>query len=310
MRDPDSLRILLLGANGQLGFALNPALSQMGRVRALTRADLDLADAATFSKKLQAHLQDFQPQVIVNAAAYTAVDLAQSETDLVWQVNAHAVRELAAQAHAVGCMLVHYSSDYVFDGSGTQAWREEDAPHPLSVYGQSKLAGEQAIANQHDRAVVLRTSWVVGGHGNNFLKTILRLANEKESLRVVSDQMGAPTSVRVLAQVTVAVITQCLAASVRDAKWGLYHVAAAGETSWYGYALHAVEHAWSRGAVLRLRPSAIEPIRTEDYPLPAPRPRNSRLNTDKLRHTFALDLPSWKQEIEAVVDEILGVQQS
>ena len=303
-------RVLLLGAGGQLGSDLARALPVLGEVRALTRADLDLADAAHFETQLCAQLDAFEPDVIVNAAAYTAVDHAQTDVQTAMQVNADAVRVLAQQAKARGCMLLHYSTDYVFDGQGHTPWTEDDAPHPLSVYGQSKWAGEQAMAEVGARACVLRTSWVVGAHGNNFLKTMLRLASEKTELRVVADQIGAPTSVALLSEVSVALIRQMVRAEDDDARWGTYHVAPAGETSWHGYAVYAIAQAQQKGWPVKLDVQAIQAIRTEDYPLPAPRPRNSRLNTAKLRRHFALTLPSWQQGIDAVIDDILRGQPS
>jgi len=307
-RQEEPLRILLLGAQGQLGHGLALALTDLGEVRALTRAEVDLADATHLPAALRAQCDAFQPHVIVNAAAYTAVDQAQTQVDAAMQVNARAVRVLAQEAQARDAMLLHYSTDYVFDGSGEQPWSEDDAPHPLSVYGQSKLAGEQAIAEVAPRACVLRTSWVVGAHGNNFLKTMLRLATERTELRVVADQVGAPTSVALLCEVSVAVIRALHRAPSDDPRWGIYHVAPQGDTSWHGYATYAIAYAQRQGWPVKLAVQAIEAIRTEDYPLPAPRPRNSRLSTAKLQRYFGLHLPTWQSGIDAVIDDILKAQ--
>jgi dTDP-4-dehydrorhamnose reductase len=303
-----SSRVLLLGAHGQLGTALCEALPALGRVKALSRAELDFADAAHFAARLQAQLDDFAPDVIVNAAAYTAVDKAQEETALAWQINAHAVGQLAQAAQVRNIVLVHYSTDYVFDGSGERPWVETDRPQPLSVYGQSKRAGEQAIAEAGGRALVLRTSWVVGAHGGNFLKTMLRLGAERDTLRVVADQVGVPTSTRWLAQITCELLRQMHGATARDPRWGVYHAVPSGETSWHGYAVYVLTEAKRRGFALRVNPQNIEPIRTKDYPLPAPRPRNSRLDTRKLRTTFGCAMPPWQAGVDAVIDEILRGQ--
>lgn len=304
------LRILLLGANGQLGSHLAQTLTALGTVQALGRAELDLADASRCESMLLGHLDRFQPNVVVNAAAYTAVDKAESEPEVAMQVNGHAVRMLAQHVHARDGMLLHYSTDYVFDGSGDRAWTEEDTPHPLSVYGRSKWLGEQAIAQSGARACVLRTSWVVGAQGSNFLKTMLRLATQRNELRVVADQVGAPTSVALLARVSLEMIRCMHNQPADDPRWGVYHVAPRGETSWHGYALHAIARAQNQGLPLSVQLQDIHAIRTEDYPLPAPRPRNSRLSTAKLCRSFALDLPTWQDGIDAVIDDILGATPS
>lgn len=300
------LRILLLGANGQLGSDLARTLPALGTVQALGRAELNLADAPRWASALAHHLERFQPDVIVNAAAYTAVDQAESEPEVAMQVNGHAVRVLAQQAHARQCMLLHYSTDYVFDGHGDRAWTEDDPPHPLSVYGRSKWLGEQAIAESGARACVLRTSWVVGARGHNFLKTMLRLATERSELRVVADQVGVPTPVALLSRVSLDMIRCMHNQPAEDPRWGVYHVAPRGETSWHGYAVHAIAQAKRLGLPLSLQLQDIHAIRTEDYPLPAPRPRNSRLSTAKLCRSFATDLPTWQDGIDAVIEEILG----
>jgi dTDP-4-dehydrorhamnose reductase len=306
-RSPSRLpsRILLLGANGQLGADLAQGLPALGEVHTVTRAELDLADVVHLDARLAKLLDDFAPTLIVNAAAYTAVDQAEADRQTAFQVNAHAVRTLAQQARQRDCALIHYSTDYVFDGSGERPWTEQDAPHPLSVYGQSKWAGEQALAEVGGRVLVLRTSWVVGAHGGNFLKTMWRLAHERDTLRVVADQVGVPTSTRWLTQLTIDLWTQLSDARADDARWGTYHAVPSGETTWHGYAVHALTEAQRRGAALRVDPTRIEAIRTEDYPLPAPRPRNSRLDTHKLQQVFGVTPPAWQAGVDEVLDTIL-----
>ena len=273
-------RLLLLGANGQLGHQLAVQLQQLGEVKALTRAEADLANPAALRKALTELAQTFQPTVIVNAAAYTAVDKAQTETELAHAVNAESPAVLAELAKVWNATLVHYSTDYVFDGSGTQPWQESDTTHPLSVYGQSKRDGELAIAAQCPKHLILRTSWVVGAHGGNFLKTMLRLAAERDALRVVADQIGAPTSTELLADVTAHALRQL---QTRPELAGLYHCIASGETTWHGLACLTAQVAIQAGASLKVNPDAIKPILAVEYPLPAPRPMNSRMSSDKLR---------------------------
>ena len=301
-------RLLLLGANGQLGHQLATALKQLGEVKALIRAEADLANPVALRQTLSYIAQAFQPTVIVNAAAYTAVDKAQTETELAHAVNAASPAVLAEVAKAHNAMLVHYSTDYVFDGSGTQPWQETDATHPLSVYGQSKRDGELAIAALCPKHLILRTSWVVGTHGGNFLKTMLRLAAERDALRVVADQVGAPTSTALLADVTVKLLEAMSAAADNDARWGIYHVAAAGEVSWHGYAQHVIAGAWRRGAQLKASSESVTPIATSEYPVPAPRPLNSLLNTHKLQTTFGMTLPAWQVGVDAILDQLISTR--
>ena len=297
-------RLLLLGANGQLGHQLAVSLQQLGEVKALTRAEVDLANPVALREVLGRIAKTFQPTVIVNAAAYTAVDKAQTETELAHAVNVASPAVLAELAHAWNATLVHYSTDYVFDGSGAKPWQENDPTHPLSVYGQSKRDGELAIAALCPKHLILRTSWVVGVHGGNFLKTMMRLAAERDTLRVVGDQMGAPTSTELLADVTVKMLQAMSHAADNDTRWGIYHVAAAGEVSWHGYAQHVIAGAFARGAVLKASPDQVHPIATTEYPLPAPRPMNSRLNTQKIQHTFGVTLPAWQQGVDAILDQL------
>lgn len=296
--------MLLLGANGQLGFELSTALQALGPVKALTRAQADLSKPETLFSALALHSQHGAPSVIVNAAAYTAVDKAESEPEAAHAVNAASVQVMGQFAQQCGAMVVHYSTDYVFDGSGTSPWQESDTPHPMSIYGQSKLAGELALAQSCAKHLVLRTSWVVGTHGGNFLKTMLRLAAERDSLRVVVDQVGVPTSTALLAHVTVEMIRAMSDATPQDPRWGVYHVAAAGETTWHAYAQHVIGGAQARGAKLKANAEAVLPIPTAEYPLPAPRPLNSRLNTHKIQQTFELTMPSWQQGVDAILDHL------
>ena len=298
-------RLLLLGANGQLGHQLEVSLQHLGEVKALTRAEADLANPATLRETLGHIAKTFHPTVIVNAAAYTAVDKAQTEPELAHAVNAESPAVLAELANAWNATLVHYSTDYVFDGSGSQPWQESDATHPLSVYGQTKRDGELAIAARCSKHLILRTSWVVGAHGGNFLKTMLRLAAERDILRVVEDQIGAPTSTDLLAKVTVDVLQTMLPAAQEDVRFGTYHLATSGETSWHAYARYVIAGALQRGAHLTCKPESVEPIPTSAYPLPAPRPANSRLNTEKIRSTFGIELPAWQVGVDAILDALV-----
>jgi dTDP-4-dehydrorhamnose reductase len=300
-----TIQILLLGANGQLGHQLSTELLALGPVQALTRAQADLSDPVHLRDALENATALFVPDVIVNAAAYTAVDKAETDTAQAMAVNAQSVGVLAEFAQAVGACLVHYSTDYVFDGSGTRPWAEGDAVAPISVYGHTKYLGEQAIAKTCQKHVVLRTSWVVGAHGGNFLKTMLRLAADRDSLRVVADQVGVPTSTQLLADTTVALLRAMQGATADDARWGVYHLAPAGETTWHGYAQHVVAGALARGAKLKAGVNDVHPISTAEYPLPATRPLNSRLNTEKIQRTFGLSLPSWQQGVDAILDELI-----
>lgn len=298
-------RLLLLGANGQLGHQLAVSLQPLGEVKALSRVDADLANPAALREVLGRIAKTFQPTVIVNAAAYTAVDKAQTETELAHAANSASPAVLAELAKTWNATLVHYSTDYVFDGSGTQPWQESDTTNPLSVYGQTKRDGELAIAALCPKHLILRTSWVVGTHGGNFLKTMLRLAAERDALRVVADQVGAPTSTELLADVTVKLLQAMADAADNDARWGTYHVAAAGEVSWHGYAQHVIAGALQRGAQLKASPEAVSPITTAEYPVPAPRPLNSRLNTHKLQTTFGVALPDWQVGVDAILNQLI-----
>ncbi|MFK3766704.1 dTDP-4-dehydrorhamnose reductase [Pseudomonas putida] len=300
------MKILLLGKNGQVGWELQRALAPLGEVVALDRQGTgglcgDLADL----DGLAATVRQLAPDLIVNAAAYTAVDKAESEESLAARINAEAPGVLAREAAALGAWLIHYSTDYVFDGSGQSKWQEDTPTGPLSVYGRSKLDGERAIAASGARAVVLRTSWVYAARGHNFAKTMLRLAAERDALNVVADQFGAPTGAELIADVTAHIIRQVTNQKDSDSLAGTYHLAASGETSWHGFAQFVLAYASQKGIALKVAAEQIGAISTEAYPVPAPRPRNSRLDLGKLQSTFKLKMPLWQQGVQRMLDEIL-----
>ena len=289
-------KILLLGKDGQVGWELQRALAPLGELTALNRAECDLANPA----QIQAALEQYEPEVIVNAAAYTAVDKAETDQAMAQRINVDAVAELALYAREMGSLLVHYSTDYVFDGNKTEAYVEDDITNPLSVYGSTKLAGENKIRDALCRHLIFRTSWVYAARGGNFAKTMLRLAQERDALNVIDDQIGAPTSAELIADVTAHALRDVLSGR---APGGTYHLAAAGETSWYGYAKFVIDRARQQGVSLKLEDAALKPIPASDYPLPAKRPQNSRLNTQLLERSFALKLPQWQQGVARVLDE-------
>lgn len=296
------MKILLLGANGQVGWQLRRSLSVVGEVTALHRASAPLCGDLARPDELARTVQAVAPDVIVNAAAYTAVDRAESEPDAAFAINATACAALAEAAQRRGAWLVHYSTDYVFDGSGEQPWRETDACAPINVYGHSKLAGELAVARGCEHHLILRTSWIFDSWGQNFLKSILRAAARQDSLRIVSDQWGAPTRAALVADVTAQLLRQ-----LQPHSGGTYHLAAAGQTNWHEYATLAVAHAIECGMPLQALPEHIRPIASGDYPQPARRPHNSRLDTTRLRTTFALTLPPWQDGVRAVVAELAAL---
>jgi len=302
------MKILLLGKNGQVGWELQRSLAVLGEVVALDRqgsAGLcgDLADLAGLAQTVRS----VRPQVIVNAAAHTAVDQAESEPDLARAINALAPQWLAQEARQLGAWLIHYSTDYVFDGSGNRPWKETDATAPLSVYGRTKLEGEQLIAASGCHHLVLRTSWVYGARGGNFARTMLRLATEREQLKVIDDQIGAPTGADLLADVTAHAIRHLLPPMRRNdlTPSGVYHVAASGETSWHGYARFVLQQAQGAGLALKAGPEQVLPIPTSAYPTPAKRPHNSRLDTTLLQNTFGLKLPHWQDGVRRMLAETL-----
>lgn len=297
------MKILLFGRNGQVGWELQRSLAPLGELVALDRAGADglcgdLADAAGVARTVA----QLRPDVVVNAAAYTAVDRAETEPGLAHAINAQAPGALAEAARGVGAALVHFSTDYVFDGSGTRPWREDDPTGPLGVYGRTKLEGERNIAACLPAHLILRTSWVHAARGGNFARTMLRLAREREELQVVEDQVGAPTGADLLADVTAHALRPLLQGVAPP---GVYHVAAAGETSWHGYARYVLGQARSAGAVLKAGPEQVSPIRSSAFPTPARRPHNSRLDTARFRAAFGLALPHWEQGVARMLQEIL-----
>ena len=297
------MNILLFGKGGQVGWELQRSLAPLGRIVALDwQPEGRLCGDFTDLAGLAACVHAVAPDVVVNAAAYTAVDQAESEPERARTINALAPAVLAAEAARLNAWLVHYSTDYVFDGSGDTAWREGDATGPLGVYGRTKLAGEQAVAG-HDRHLIFRTSWVFAARGNNFARTMLRLAIEREQIKVVADQIGAPTGAELLADVTAHTIRRV---RQQPALAGLYHLVAAGETSWHGYAQHVIERARQAGQAIRVAPEAIVAVPSSAYPAPAPRPLNSRLDTRKLQTVFDLRLPDWQDGVDRMLEEILG----
>ena len=297
------MKILLFGKGGQVGWELQRALAPLGELVAL---DFDgengLCGDFSQPEAVAATVRRVAPDLIVNAAAHTAVDRAESEPDLARLINAVTPGRIAQEARTLGAHLVHYSTDYAFDGSGNAA-RTEDAPtNPLSVYGRTKLEGEQAIAASGATSLILRTSWVYAARGGNFARTMLRLAKERGRLTVIADQIGAPTGAELLADVTAHAVR---ALRVRPELAGLYHCVAAGETSWHRYARHVIARARAAGHDIRVADEAIVPIPTTDYPTPAVRPLNSRLDTRRLREAFGLVLPDWRQGVDRMLAEIL-----
>ncbi|WGS50614.1 dTDP-4-dehydrorhamnose reductase [Paraburkholderia sp. D15] len=295
--------LLVTGSNGQVGFELRRSLAPLGRVIALDRNACDL----TNPEAVRGAVAQWRPDVIVNAAAYTAVDKAETDADTAYAINGIAPGVLAEEARLLGSLLVHYSTDYVFDGRKDGAYTETDAVNPQSVYGKSKLAGEQAIAGSGATALVLRTCWVAGAHGGNFAKTMLKLGRERDSLRVIADQFGAPTTAALIADATAQIVARHWLHGRRETfPAGVYHLAAAGETSWHGYATEVLRSAAARGIELKVDPARIEAIPSTAYPLPAPRPANSRLDTSKLRANFDIHLPDWRQGVQFLLDQILS----
>lgn len=300
------MKILLFGRGGQVGWELQRSLSVLGDVVAL---DFDanqnpqgLCGDFTDLEGLARTVKAVWPDVIVNAAAHTAVDKAESEPELARLINALAPEMLAREAIKIGAWLIHYSTDYVFDGSGDTPWKEIDATGPLSVYGQTKLEGEKAVA-QNSKHLILRTSWVYAARGGNFAKTMLRLAGDRDSLTVINDQFGAPTSAELLADVTAHAIRDLQA---KPELAGLYHCIAAGETTWHGYAKFVLEQAAMLGLPLKATAANVAPTPTSSYPTPAKRPLNSRLDTTKVQSAFGLKLPHWQEGVRRMLIEIAG----
>jgi len=300
------MKILLLGKNGQVGWELQRSLAPLGDVIALDRHSQDFCGDLSNLPGLAQTVQTLRPDLIVNAAAHTAVDKAESEPELARTLNALAPGVLAQEAHKLGAWLVHYSTDYVFDGSGSQPWLETDTPAPLSVYGQTKLEGEQLIAAHCSRHLIFRTCWVYAARGDNFAKTMLRLAQERERLTVIDDQRGTPTGAELLADVTAHAIRQVMHRQYpQPEQAGIYHLAASGETTWNGYAKHVISQAGRTQSAIKIIANEVVPVPTSAFHTPARRPHNSRLSTGKLQSTFGLTLPAWQQGVDRMLAEIL-----
>jgi dTDP-4-dehydrorhamnose reductase len=294
------MKLLLLGKGGQVGWELQRSLAPLGELVAL---DFDSTDFnADFSRpeQLAETVLKVRPDVIVNAAAHTAVDKAESEPEFARKLNAISPGVVAEAAQQIGALMVHYSTDYVFDGSGSKPWKEDDATGPLSVYGSTKLEGEQLVAQHCAKHLIFRTSWVYAARGGNFAKTMLRIAKERDKLTVIDDQFGAPTGAELLADIT----AHAIRATLQDpAKAGLYHAVASGVTTWHGYARFVIEQAKAAGVELKAGPEAVEPVPTTAFPTPATRPHNSRLDTSKLQSTFGLVLPEWQSGVARMLRE-------
>ncbi len=296
------MKILLLGKNGQVGWSLQRSLAPLGELVALdSQSQTHCGDLSNLTGLAQT-VRDVAPDVIVNAAAYTAVDKAENEPVLAHTINALALSVLAQEAKRIGAWLIHFSTDYVFDGSGDKPWLETDATVPLSVYGVTKLAGEQAIIASACKHLIFRTSWVYGARGNNFAKTMLKLAQERDSLKVVNDQMGAPTGADLLADVTAHAIRTALQ---NPNVSGLYHLAASGETSWHEYACFVIDFARQAGLDIKVAQTAIQAVPSSEFVTVAKRPLNSRLNTNILQKTFSLHLPDWQSGVTRMLVEHL-----
>jgi dTDP-4-dehydrorhamnose reductase len=293
-------RILVIGRDGQVGHELARALAPLGEVTALGRAEMDLER----EDSIRETVRSLRPRWIVNAAAYTAVDKAESEPKRARTVNARAVAVLAEEAKAVGASVIHYSTDYVFDGEKPAPYIEDDAANPRNIYGQTKLEGEWLLAATGVAYLVLRTSWVYGSRGKNFLRTILKLAAEKPELRIVDDQIGAPTAAREIAAATAVVLRRWAGTNAKPT--GIYHLTASGETSWHGFAAAAIDGL--RSCRPEINWARLIPISTAEYPTPAARPKNSRLDCDKLERDFGVRLPDWKQSLAKVLEEMQPVE--
>lgn len=292
------MNILLLGQTGQVGFELKRVFAPLGTIVAPTREQLDLLN----EDAVQRYLEQHQPDLILNAAAYTAVDKAESEPLIAARLNAKLPGQLTGYAQQTGATLVHYSSDYVYPGQGDKPFDEQAATGPLSVYGKTKLEGDQAVIDSGCKHYIFRTSWVYSARGNNFMKTMIRLGKDKTELKVVADQIGAPTPARLIAQVS-------LLAYARDIEPGVYHLAPQGETSWQGFAQAIFEQYLNKGRALAITPEAVKPIPTKDYPTPAQRPLNSRLSLQKLEQGLSTSMPTWEDQLAQTLEEYLEYQE-
>jgi len=296
------MKILLLGKNGQVGWELQRSLAPLGEVIALDSKSQEHCGDLNDLQGLTDTVRSVAPDIIVNAAAHTAVDRAENEADLARTLNALAPAMLAQEAKRCNAWLVHYSTDYVFDGSGDKPWLETDKTGPLNVYGKTKLEGEQFIHMSGCKHLIFRTSWVYGARGGNFAKTMLRLAKERDSLSIINDQIGAPTGADLLADITAHAIR---AAQLKPELSGLYHLVAAGETSWHGYASFVIDFAQRAGISMWITPEDVHPVPTSAFPTAAKRPLNSRLDTTKLQDAFGLHLPQWQSGVTRMLTEIL-----
>jgi dTDP-4-dehydrorhamnose reductase len=295
-------RALLFGANGQLGYELTSILENH------FQTELIIPDRRQYDfnnpKALRKLIREKNPEVIINAAAYTAVDGAEADSENAEIVNVDAPRILAKEAQALGAVLVHYSTDYVFDGKKNDPYLENDCPNPQSVYGRTKLAGERVVAENCARYLIFRTSWVFGNHGHNFIKTVLRLADKGNDLRIVADQRGTPTSAALIAEITVHVLSTLSQAAANDERWGLYHVTASGETSWHEYARYIINKANFLNIPLKATLENVVAITTAEYQTSAMRPANSCLDTGKIRKVFGLQIPDWRARVDQVIGEL------
>ncbi|MGC0834944.1 dTDP-4-dehydrorhamnose reductase [Pantoea agglomerans] len=294
------MNILLFGRNGQVGWELQRALAPLGNLIVVDRHSRDYCGDFENPAGIAETVRSIKPAVIVNATAYTAVDKAESERDKARLVNATSIKALAEAAEEIGAWFIHYSTDYVFDGSGDRPWREDDATAPLNTYGQTKLEGEQAIVSNMTKYLIFRTSWVYAAKGNNFAKTMLKLAKDRESLSVINDQFGAPTGAELIADCTAHAIRVALH---KQSVAGIYHLIAAGETTWHAYATKVIEFVKAQGVELQVQ--TINAVPTSAFPTPAKRPANSRLNTEKFQQTFGLNLPDWTVCVERMLLETL-----
>lgn len=294
------MKILLTGKNGQVGYELQRALAGMGEIVAVGSTQCDFRN----EEALRNLMRNTAPDIIINSVAFTDVDLAENQPDEAHLINARGPAILAQEAQRLNAMLIHFSTDYVFDGQKSEPYCEDDATCPLNVYGASKLAGEIAIQQNCAKHFILRTSWVMGFHGKNFLKTILRAAAERDAIDIVADQTGAPTSAAHLADLVTRVVTKTQADP--KAAYGIYHATARGQTNWHEIACHIIGRARAQGMSMRLSPEAVRPIRSAEYKTPAARPLNSRLDCSKLSDTMALEMPEWRDGVNAILDQIIG----
>jgi len=299
------MRIMLTGANGQVGWELARSLMPLGEVVALTRSQCDLSQPEIISNIIQ----EIKPDVIVNAAAYTAVDKAEEEEKLATTINGTAVRVLAEEAKKRNALLIHYSTDYVFDGTKAEPYTEDDVPNPINAYGRSKLIGEQAIQQAECDHLILRTTWVFAARGKNFLKTMLRLAQEREEIRIVADQYGAPTWARNIADITAHVLAAARQERLTgEFTSGIYHLCASGKTTWHGFSSNIIERARQVASVGSIKTERVLPITTKDYPVLAARPKNSQMDSSSLTFRFGVTMPEWQHAMELCIDELLKIQ--